>query len=62
LGFRAAALTFLNRPAVVADGHAGLRQMWEYRSENGRGGFTKSCAGRFLQARTAIAPDCGGRR
>jgi hypothetical protein len=24
-----AALTYLNQPAVVADVHAGLRQMWE---------------------------------
>jgi hypothetical protein len=43
MGFPQAALTFLNQPAVVADARAGLGQMWEQASENGRGDFTKSC-------------------
>jgi hypothetical protein len=43
LGFRAAALMFVNPPAVVADAHAGLRQMWEQPRRNGRGRFTISC-------------------
>jgi hypothetical protein len=30
--------------AVVAGDHAGLIQMWEGHSGNGRGGFTNSCA------------------
>jgi hypothetical protein len=39
-----AALTFLNQPrSRVTDAHAGLRQMWEAGSENGRGSFTNSC-------------------
>ena len=42
--FLQAALTFLNQPAIVADAHAGLRQMWEASSGNGRARFTKSCA------------------
>jgi hypothetical protein len=29
LGFREAALTFINQPAVVADARAGLGRMWE---------------------------------
>jgi hypothetical protein len=37
-------LTFLNQPAVVTDACAGLRQMWEGCSRNGRGDFTNSCA------------------
>jgi hypothetical protein len=43
--FPRAALTFLNPPrSGVTDAHAGLRQMWEAGSENGRAGFTNSCA------------------
>jgi hypothetical protein len=56
LGFRAAALTFLNRPAVVADACAGLRQMWEQRPENGRGGLTNSCARRRTAVESLINP------
>jgi hypothetical protein len=45
IGFPHAALTFLNRPGgFLADAPAGLRQMWEASSENGRADFTKSCA------------------
>jgi hypothetical protein len=50
MGFPQAALTFLNQPAVVADARAGLGQMWEQASENGRGDFTKSCKWRFGRA------------
>jgi hypothetical protein len=44
MGRSAGRMTFLNQPAVFADGHAGLRQMWEQAFGNGRGGFTNSCA------------------
>jgi hypothetical protein len=38
LGFRPAALTFLNQPAVVAIIiHIGLTQMWAFGFQNGRG-------------------------
>jgi len=44
LGFRKAALTFLNQPAVVAGVDAGLGSMWEANSRNGRGNLTDSCS------------------
>src|SRR5436190_15744891 len=39
LGFRAAALTFLNRPAVVAVTFSGLTQMWASTAETEEAGL-----------------------
>jgi hypothetical protein len=39
LGFRAAALTFLNRPAVVAVIFSGLTQMWASTAETEEAGL-----------------------
>ena len=57
IGFPRAALTFLNRQAVVADARAGLRQMWEGGSGNGRGELHKFVCGGARPRESLKKPD-----